>query len=205
MRPDLYTQPPMKPGFGHGGAWSSGPSKLFKLLVLLAVVGGLGTAGWKKWGPSAVVAGPRGKWLHDLDEGLAAGAASGKPVLVLYTADWCPPCRGLQRPQDQRVPGARVCPGQNRPHRPSWPQQQAGRQAADQGHTDNGRLQPPRSGNPTDQGRRGGCFLDPPESLALIWARGVYAEADLAGTGCSSSSAPGGATAASTSFCFCDG
>ncbi len=96
MRPDLYTPHSTEPQFGRGASWSGG-SRLVKLLILLAVVGGLGTAGWQKWGPSLAVAGPSGRWIYDLDDGFKAGAASGKPVLVLYTADWCPPCRELKR------------------------------------------------------------------------------------------------------------
>ncbi len=60
-------------------------------LVVLLVATGLGLAGWKVLGSSS------DGWLHDLDAGIDAAAASGKPMLVLYTADWCPPCRELKR------------------------------------------------------------------------------------------------------------
>ena len=60
------------------------------LVVLLAVTG-LGLAGWKVLGSSS------GGWLHDLGAGVDAVEASGKPMLVFYTADWCPPCRTLKR------------------------------------------------------------------------------------------------------------
>lgn len=32
-----------------------------------------------------------------LDDGIREGADSGKPVLALVTADWCPPCQMLKR------------------------------------------------------------------------------------------------------------
>ena len=60
-------------------------------LVVLGVVVGLGLAGWKLLGSSS------DPWLHDLSAGLADAGASGKGMFVLYTADWCPPCRELKR------------------------------------------------------------------------------------------------------------
>ena len=60
-------------------------------LVVLGVVVGLGLAGWKLLGSSS------DPWLHDLSAGLAEVEASGKGMFVLYTADWCPPCRELKR------------------------------------------------------------------------------------------------------------
>lgn len=35
--------------------------------------------------------------LVSLDDGIRAGAESGKPVVALVTADWCPPCQALKR------------------------------------------------------------------------------------------------------------
>lgn len=69
---------------------ASQPIKLIWLFVLLAATG-LGLAGWKMLGASS------DGWLHDLDAGVDAADASGKPIFVLYTADWCPPCRELKR------------------------------------------------------------------------------------------------------------
>lgn len=89
MRPDCFL-PDSEAGTIDQAPPTSQPIKLIWLFVLLAATG-LGLAGWKVLGAS-----PDG-WLHDLDAGVDAADASGKPMFVLYTADWCPPCRELKR------------------------------------------------------------------------------------------------------------
>lgn len=86
MRPDLGIAPPEPENTTDA---APGWIKPIVLLVVLALFG-VGIAAWKAHGPA-------GGWEHDFDAGLDAAEASGKSMLVLYTADWCPPCQTLKR------------------------------------------------------------------------------------------------------------
>ncbi len=91
MRPDFYP-PPGLPEPGNGPERISKPINLGWLLFLLAATG---LAGWQCVG-SRLGSQPDG-WLHDMGAGMSAAETTGKPMFVLYTADWCPPCRELKR------------------------------------------------------------------------------------------------------------
>lgn len=40
---------------------------------------------------------PSDKWLTDYDAALKAGKAQSKPVLVMFSASWCPPCNMMKK------------------------------------------------------------------------------------------------------------
>jgi thiol:disulfide interchange protein DsbD len=59
------------------------------ILVAAALV-----AGWRYLRPASALA--SGDWLTDWDQAVEKSRATGKPALVLFTADWCPACRQFE-------------------------------------------------------------------------------------------------------------
>ena len=45
---------------------------------------------------SALASGDRGVRFRTIAEGFAEARASGRPLLLFFTADWCPPCHSLE-------------------------------------------------------------------------------------------------------------
>ncbi len=45
---------------------------------------------------SAFAADPPGVHFRTIDDGFAEARATGKPLLLFFTADWCPPCHSLE-------------------------------------------------------------------------------------------------------------
>lgn len=79
--------PQPEPQKSAGGA---GAVNTFLTIALLAIIG---FAAWRYLGPKPALAG----WGNDWDTAVEQSKTSGKPALVLFTADWCPPCQELKR------------------------------------------------------------------------------------------------------------
>jgi thiol:disulfide interchange protein DsbD len=63
-------------------------------VVMLAIVIGAIVIGWRWLGPRGALA--HAGWGYDWDAAVVQSKSSGKPALVLFTADWCPACRQLE-------------------------------------------------------------------------------------------------------------
>lgn len=68
-----------------------GNAVIFVLILLVVAVGGL--AAWKISASQPVVDG----WHHTINDGLDQAEAQNKSVLVMFTADWCGPCRRFKK------------------------------------------------------------------------------------------------------------
>jgi thiol:disulfide interchange protein DsbD len=63
------------------------------VMGVLAMVAIGGISWWMLAGAGAATDAPIDGWHPTIDDGFAAAEADGRPVLVMFTADWCPPCR----------------------------------------------------------------------------------------------------------------
>lgn len=63
-----------------------------KWLILILIFGVIGLAVWYVSGPMTAMAG----WHDNFDDAINDAAQKKKPVFVLFTAGWCPPCRQLK-------------------------------------------------------------------------------------------------------------
>jgi thiol:disulfide interchange protein len=63
----------------------------FGRAAVLAILIAGAIAGWKYLGPKNALA--QAGWIYDWDAAVAQSKQTGKPALVLFTADWCPPCK----------------------------------------------------------------------------------------------------------------
>ena len=68
---------------GHAMTW----------IIILAVITLAGLGAWTLRGASA----SSSAWLNDIDEGAVTAREQNRPLLVLFTADWCPPCQAFKR------------------------------------------------------------------------------------------------------------
>ncbi|HVT89718.1 MAG TPA: thioredoxin fold domain-containing protein [Tepidisphaeraceae bacterium] len=62
--------------------------------LALLIVACIAIAGWRYLGPQSAMAGAG--WSSDWDAAVQRSKSSGKPALVLFTADWCPACRQFE-------------------------------------------------------------------------------------------------------------
>jgi len=70
---------------GSGRGRGAARVLIFVGLVVAAAVG------WKCFGPGNALA--RAGWTDDWDRAAEQSQRDGKPLLALFTADWCPACR----------------------------------------------------------------------------------------------------------------
>jgi thiol:disulfide interchange protein DsbD len=70
------------------------PSMLTTWVIPLVLFAAGGTfVAWQIMGPKIANA----AWINEFDRGLDTSKKTGKPLVVLFTADWCPACQELKK------------------------------------------------------------------------------------------------------------
>ncbi|MFA4971645.1 MAG: cytochrome c biogenesis protein CcdA [bacterium] len=81
----------------RGGPWLVWVKRLLGVMLLFPAAFYMGSLlGWSA-GSFAPSFRPGIQWLTDEAEALAQAKRAGKPMMMEFTADWCPPCRTLER------------------------------------------------------------------------------------------------------------
>ena len=91
---------PLQPRRGNTDGLPGATRLLWGLLVAALLVPCVFLMGWRANRPVAVrqdAALPTGWYLEDLPDAVEQSKREGKDLLVLFTADWCGPCRRLKR------------------------------------------------------------------------------------------------------------
>lgn len=65
------------------------------LIFVILVIAALGA--WRITSANRGHHADTGPWLPSIDAGMHSAAERGRPMLVLFTADWCPACCALER------------------------------------------------------------------------------------------------------------
>jgi thiol-disulfide isomerase/thioredoxin len=81
--------------FSVGRSSSGGGLVMALVVVMLLGIGGL--AFWQGPRIAAAFGGGDSGWHEDLQSALAEADATGRPVLMHFTADWCPPCKAMKK------------------------------------------------------------------------------------------------------------
>lgn len=73
--------------------YTSGGNAFGRILLFVILIG-CALVGWNFFGPRSALA--KHGWTENWDDAVSSSRASGKPALVLFTADWCPGCRQFE-------------------------------------------------------------------------------------------------------------
>ncbi len=80
----------------RGGPWMMGIKRTLGLLLLIPAAFYMGTLlSFDGAGPAGE--GPSVEWINRIDDGLRFAQQDGRPIMLDFYADWCPPCRRLDQ------------------------------------------------------------------------------------------------------------
>ncbi|MBT3182172.1 MAG: thioredoxin fold domain-containing protein [Deltaproteobacteria bacterium] len=76
-----------------GGRWMIWIRRALGLLLLFPAIFYIGSV--VKWQDGEALDKPRVEWLFEQGDAIQFGAKTGRPIMIEFTADWCPPCKTL--------------------------------------------------------------------------------------------------------------